>query len=96
MTDSPAPTTTPAPPKEFSLTDPMGTWSPLHWTIAGMGVAILLLLSCLLWQNRGRIYASPPQQIPPQGEFGSSKEMLPLMMASCPPERRMELLSRFV
>lgn len=98
-------TTTPSPAQtEFSLTS-VQTWSMLHWIILGMGGVILILLAYILYQYR-KTYTTLPQAKNEgmsarayggsDGGGGDDEQQLLPSLASCPPDRRMQMLSRYV
>lgn len=87
-----APTTTPPPSttKDFNILDPLNTWSILHWTVAGMGVVILLLLISILYLRRRPSTVYAPVNVAPDPANVTER------MHLCPPDKRMQLLHRFV
>lgn len=85
--------TTPAPADQgFSITN-LQSWTMLHWAVGVLGVVVLVLLSCLIYVSR-RSGSSGPVAV--SQEFRGREESVPMLLGSCPHEKRMQMLSRYV
>ena len=85
-------TTTPAPAEpQFSISE-FSTWGLLHWMIAGLGLAVVILLAYLLYRSRSRSLPQVSTE-PVDSQFGKGSYNV---LASFPPERRLDMLSRLV